>query len=326
MNDDARLLDEKLTLDSMYSTNIEEQTIKQTVDDLHNRALQRTNAHEIKLSPKSLSVLQTVLHRAGLFGSDVKMKSIRNEQECERELEEELHTQREKEVQIPRQDPATPLEWRFCSILSANGPKCIDPAAGVVLLTLAVTKYLHPSLSDINWHLCRIFVTRNLMETVISQLDNTPLEDLSDYMRPADAVLVFQSGDCLLLSEWEADEILGLLWEAEMSSSMLSSCKVSMCPVSYLLQAADNSWISPPKLFVPKRSGSDFRPSELTLAALSLLGGGTMFRTPARKAAVMELLRLRAGKGAAPLLPTLRGLPHMIARSDLEDICAHTMH
>jgi hypothetical protein len=103
-------------------------------------------------------------------------------------------------------------------------------------------------LAKIQWGE-RLYVTRNFIETVTSQ-NGALLKDLSEYMRPVDAVVIFkQKGECLLLSEWEADEILKIMWEKESTSS-----SVSMVPFSYLIKSADEGWKFAPKLLVPNQN------------------------------------------------------------------------
>jgi hypothetical protein len=84
------------------------------------------------------------------------------------------------------------------------------------------------------------------MATVTSQ-NGALLKDLSEYMRPVDALLIFKQFDeCLLLSEWEADEILKLIWQTNNTSS-----SVSMCSFSFMIKSSDGSWKSAPELLVP---------------------------------------------------------------------------
>lgn len=125
-------------------------------------------------------------------------------------------------------------------------------------------------------------------------------------MRPVDAVVIFkQTGECLLLSEWEADEILKMMWETKSANST-----VSMVPLSYLINSADREWKDAPKLLVPnQKDGSEFEIKDQTLAALNLFAGGTMFATPSRKEALKEVLPTAEAKKAALLLPGLRGRP-----------------
>ena len=102
-------------------------------------------------------------------------------------------------------------------------------------------------------------------------------------MRPVDAVVIFkQTGECLLLSELEADRILKLMWETKNTDST-----VQMCSFSYLIKSADGGWRSAPELLVPiQNSGMEFKIKDQTIAALNLFAGGTMFATTLSKNAL----------------------------------------
>ena len=95
-------------------------------------------------------------------------------------------------------------------------------------------------------------------------------------MRPVDAVVIFkQTGDCLLLSELEADRILQLMWQTKNADST-----VQMCPLTYLIKSAVRGWDYAPELLVPIQNGKmEFKIKDETIAALNLFAGGTMFAT-----------------------------------------------
>ena len=162
-----------------------------------------------------------------------------------------------------------------------------------------------------------IYVTKNFIATVTSQ-NGALLKDLSEYMRPVDAVVIFkEKGECLLLSEWEADGVLKMMWETKSTSST-----VSMCPFSYLIKSADGGWKSAPELLVPSQNnGTAIKIKDSTIAALNLFAGGTVFSTPLQKKALSALMPTPGAKKAALELPGLRGRPQMIPRSDLEIFC-----
>ena len=135
-------------------------------------------------------------------------------------------------------------------------------------------------------------------------------------MRPVDAVVIFkEKGECLLLSEWEADGILKMIWETKTTSS-----SVSMCPFSYLIKSANGGWNLAPELLVPSQNKAEFKIEAKTVAALNLFAGETMF-SPSLKETLKDLMPTPAAKKAALILPGLRGRPQMIPRSDLEIFC-----
>jgi hypothetical protein len=140
-----------------------------------------------------------------------------------------------------------------------------------------------------------------------------------------DALLLFKSGECLLLSEWEADQVLGLLWaHAPYAFHGPCRCLVSFVNLAYLRQAADEGWAQPQLLVGAPiaLSPSPELVSPLLLSGLQLLAGETMFGTEGRRQAVRSLLHSPEARRAALRLPSMRGQKHMVPRSHLEAICA----
>ena len=75
------------------------------------------------------------------------------------------------------------------------------------------------------------------------------------------------------------------------------------------------------KLAVPRRPGPKPPLEDISLAALQLLAGETMYETEDRRAAIAMLLPSVEAKRAAYELVKLRGRGNMLMRSHLEEIC-----
>ena len=236
----------------------------------------------------------------------------------EGELETEKEVEREVERQIPKQQTAVPKSWNFSDILSVTSPAHLPEGAGVTPIHSAVSKYLHPSLKEIRWDICKIFVTSNFIRSVHRSLGEKKEKFcIDEYLRPVDAVVLFPSRECLLLSEWEADIVLQLLWS--------EPSVAAICSLSYLMEASSRGSRVPPPLIVPKQtpeSFSDLRPSDHTIAGLHLFSVGTMFGE--WKGAFKDLVPTHESKKAALLLPRFRGCGELVPRSDLEMICCVT--
>lgn len=133
------------------------------------------------------------------------------------------------------------------------------------------------------------------------------------------SVLLFESGQVLLLSEYEADEFLSRAWVAT-TATKARFVSLSYLREAYCCQPADDT----PFLQIP-RAACAFRGEiatwECTLAGLQLLAGDTAFTTQRRKEALASLLPSADAKRAGLRLAALRGLQHMISRSNLEQIC-----
>ena len=313
----ARLLDESLGLKELYGGAIGEDHVDAVVQRVLERDRARCGKLGIEYNATALRLSDEVQSRANMYGADLTIFATGIEEECERELENERELEREREMQIPKQAPRTPVKWNFKAVRTADSPMKLKDA-GVTNLSDAVPRYLDASLSAIPWEMCRIFVTGAFMETVTDS-QGGPLNDLSQFMRPPDAVIVFPSSEVLLLAEWEADHLLALLWEYSSTGK-----HPFMVNLAYLREAADKMWaVSHIRMRVPaSRPRSDITVNDLTVAGLQLLAGETMFATDARKESVRVLTTpTMAAKKAALQLVSLRGRQHMISRSDLELIC-----
>jgi hypothetical protein len=113
----------------------------------------------------------------------------------------------------------------------------------------------------------------------------------------------------------EADNILGLMWASGSTSGR--SGGPSFANFAYLR----SDQVPMQQSLLVGQPQTETR-AEPTLAGLELFAGGTMLPTTARKRAAESLLSSQRAKNAALALVAMRGLQHMIPRSDLEEICA----
>lgn len=346
----ARLIDDIPEVKDLYANSLSEQTVEVIVRNGQRRDKMRLDALSIHMDTNAKAMKDIIANHVTKYGADQSMISSGFEEECEREIEheKELETevQRQNEVQrqIPRQKPNNPLVWDASTVLKASDPMQLGSAGVKNLSDVMKNRFASSNLARIRWDLCRIFVTKNFIETVLT-VDGRQVTDLGNFMRPVDAMLVFQhDASCLLLSEWEADRILSLLWNCGSGSQTEIGARTdshargdspAFVNLNFLIEKADRS-DAPSRKGVPwagliegfmavftGRSGLNSLTglSEHTLAGLQLFAGCTMFGTVARKTALSELLPTRAAKQSALNLIALRGLQNMISRSDLELIC-----
>jgi len=230
----ARPLDKQLELEDLYGRAVQRDTACAVVSATLARDLQRCKALGVDLAGKDDVAEAAIKERARKYGLDVFLCVTGLDEECERELEVQRELEREMEMQIPRRAPAAPTPWRFDAVFSMDPSAApttwrfdavfdptapgfhhlskLDVAAGAMRLSDAFAMHYLPQLRALKWGLSDVWVTRNFVETVVGS-DGARLNDLTEYMRPVDAVVVFgKSGCCLLVSEWEADRLLGLAW------------------------------------------------------------------------------------------------------------------
>ena len=323
----ARLLDENLQLAGLYGSSVGEDHVDAVVKRTIERDERRCDKLGIAYSDTAKTLSNEITLKAVKYGADLRIVSTGVDEECERELENERELERERELQVPEQKPFNPPMWNFALLLAAASPMPLHSDAGVMPLEVALEVYHDESLSAIPWDRTDIYVTSAFMKTVIDK-QGSQLKDLSDFMRPVDAIVIFPSEEVLLLSEWEADHVLPLMWASTPVEDM-----PFFVNLAYLREAADKQRSSEEiRLRVPalprsgSRSSSKLGVADITVAGLQLLAGETMFGTAKRKKSVTNLLTnlassSAAAKKAALQLVALRGKQHMISRSDLELIC-----
>ena len=313
----ARLLEERLGLAESYGGAVSEEHVDAIVRRTVEGGITRCSKLGIAYSASALKMSRQIIEHAAKFGSDLRIVSTGVEEECERELENERELEREREVEVPKHAPQEAHVWDFSKLRSAHAPSELSDA-NVMKLHDAIKSYLSEGLTAIPWDRCRIFVTGAFMKTVTDS-HGAHVTDLSEFMRPPDALVVFPSSDVLLLSEWEADQVLPLMWQY----STLGNNPSSLVNLIYLREAADQARpFDSIRMRVPTFTHSTAVVDDLTLAGLQLLAGETMFATAERKASIRSLVEpTTAAKKAALQLVSLRGRQHMISRSDLELVC-----
>ena len=317
-NPKARLVEENLELLTLYAVPILERSIANEVKITIEKNLSRITSLQLDIDEDMKRMADGITKHSSTFGADVRTKVSGLDEECERELEQERELEIEVEKEIPKQESDEQIPWDFQAVLNATTPTAL-PGAGVRPIEDHIWCCLPqsvPQLGAIAWSKCGIYATENYMKTVRGS-------DLSEYLRPVDALLLFKSEQCLLLSEWEADQILQLLW-ARGTEGTNNICFVNFSflrlPTEHSLYVGLKPTLTRP--LWPYFGNVDSRVNENMLAGLELLAGGTMLpkNTPMRKKALEGLLQSPQAKKGALQLVALRGCEIMIARSDLEEV------
>eukprot|EP00983_Pelagomonas_calceolata_P049566 1141567-Pelagomonas_calceolata.AAC.3 len=273
---------------------------------------------------------QTICERSALHGCGHVVISSRHgaDEECERELQKEEEEEEEQERQVPRVQPQLEQDWRQGAAITATSAQQLSSCIDLVPLPDVVTRFMQSSsLSSIPWS-PRVFCTTNFLLSVVLPAGGGA--DLSEHLRPLDALLLFADFSVLLLSEREADALQSLIWKQQRKSSRSSAAPVlvQLCYLrldgspTFLAQKLDRSETSRRSLFIAASS-----PPLRCLTNLQLFNGDTMYGgsstssismrtgTPAFKALQALVSRRRQ---AAEELVSLRGKLSMLPRSDLE--------
>lgn len=175
----------------------------------------------------------------------------------------------------------------------------------IMPMAIAVERYLsiRQGMSSRDWESSPVFCTHNFF------FASDTRGCLDDYMRPVDALLVFPSGQVLLLSERETDGVLRAMLDADGERHS----QTILFHVSYTTAGMRPFEESPLKLPRGVQAGNAL--TYRTLASMWIFSGTTSIPPPGR-GWVKALVRNR--KIAVQSLLSMRGLDHVLPRSDLE--------
>ncbi|KXZ49831.1 hypothetical protein GPECTOR_19g282 [Gonium pectorale] len=211
------LQDEILDLDSLYGGSRAELPLDQVVRSRVRAAQHRCEGGEggegggAGLAPAMRQLMEEIGARGVENGSGFVVLAgggAAEDEECERELEEEEEEEEEQEKQVPRASPRPERDWAFTTALAAASPEALDPGAGVVSLPHAALQLQPCSLGGMAWS-PQVYCTANFLYATSGVPAGAAL---NEYLRPVDALLLYPSGQVLLLSEREADRLLALVW------------------------------------------------------------------------------------------------------------------
>ena len=140
-------------------------------------------------------------------------------------------------------------------------------------------------------------------------------QNFDDYLRPVDAVLAFEDGTLLLLSEREADRVLHTFAAAK-RKGRIRSYSPTLMHLSYTgLSSEDEVRVGHNPLMQTAALGARRLRDSKTLASVWIVAGKTTIPEDGREA-VKALIKGSAN--AVRYLVAARGKGHMLPRSDLE--------
>jgi hypothetical protein len=250
-------------------------------------------------------------------------------EECERELEKEEEVEEEVQREMPRAAPAVEEDWAYERTLGARS--AAELPVKLYNLRKAVNSLWPPGLRDIRWS-GEARCTLNFMSTTGTVKAGGNLNEL---LRPVDALLLFPSREVLLLSEREADGVLGAAWAARRGGggSRVSGKESGKGPILLHLAYARAALRggapgggTPVPLAVSLAAGGAARPVPRDAVAGGLhaheLASVQLFNGEVGTCSMGELRALVAGKRAlAEALVGMRGRSLAFARSDLGLAC-----
>lgn len=274
------------------------------------------------------SRVRTIEDLARRFGMDDVILVTAHTDECERELQVENEREEHREVEFPSYPPITEQEWDYKRVMAASSVRSLDGIVSIVpisKLASSVMAYDRDAklLRHVSWS--GVWCTTNFYRTVVMHTLGLGLS--VSYLRTVDFVLAFQDGTVLLLSEFEADQILAVIWASRAFGASLSSST----PVLFNLAMAVHDIVTVGIDYV-SLTGSNLcnwvglENLLSSVVACALLDGETMFSGENKTAAEQELRsmlsRVPNREEAARGFVRARGRGHRWKRSPLQVLAA----
>ncbi|PNH10973.1 hypothetical protein TSOC_002217 [Tetrabaena socialis] len=314
--------DEVLELQPLYGGSRAPQPVGELVGAMAQQALARCGGGRA-LAGGMREMIGLIGERGQRYGSGHAVVAGGGvEEECERELEAEEEEEEEVEREVPRAEARAEVDWDFGAALSAFSATSLDAAAQVVPLKRLVAAHLQPASLGAIPLSPFVYCTRNFWLAVFTPAatDN----GMNEYLRPVDAVLVFPgSGELLLLSEREAEQLLARMRAAQGSSAATGSASgPALLHLPYTSCAA--AGIS--RLWLAQSSGGNaaaaaafLRLAAPELVSALLFSGETTYPSAVQQRELGALVARRLAE--AEVLVALRDKQSMLPRSDLERAC-----
>jgi hypothetical protein len=295
-----RMLDDDLQLEHMYQASLTKQAMSASFERLFGEWF------GVRKPRDDLAAFVGQIKFVGeKYGSELEAMTVMQDQQCEREMQQEAEEEVESKREIARQTPRTEVKLDFVKLLAAPNAQqaCAVIESDYVpafSLSSFAKKYCN-KMSQINWD-APIYLSENFANPLASP------RNISEYLKPLGAMLVFKDASILLLSNFEAECVLELMWRREAGSSPFPLL------VSFDLMRSNDCSVA---LALPKRMEC-FPISDRVLAVLRLFAGQTTFQ---QRDILAEILPTPQAKSEAESIVGARGLMHTYSHSDLQRFC-----
>jgi hypothetical protein len=279
------------TLENLYSTAHTAKTLAEIVTSkIAERYCEPSGEDAATLSTELASVIERQAHTFGL--DDVAFVTAHTD-ECERELQMEEQLEEEREVQRWPCTPIRECEWSFERVVGAASVMDLQHVVPCTpigeFFSRSVRMVETCGLQDLGWAAAGdICGTSNFFYTIVE--GNRTSDSSSEsargacvepmWQRVVDSALLFDDGSILLLSEFEADRVLEVLWDA-VSVSPTQPVPV-MCNLVFLLEGLKDPSKVPPLMVAHSQVKDLWRSLDATsVVACALWNGETVFTTKA---------------------------------------------
>ncbi|KAE9037067.1 hypothetical protein PR001_g7199 [Phytophthora rubi] len=205
LDGDAELVDEEWSLEALYETELKSGKISHAIEA-------KAQLNWLGLGGVNDELIARICERGLKYGLDDEVCVSLHTDECERELQVEEEVQQQQELELAQCCPAPEKTWNYAAILQAKSVNDLEGVVAINDMENFIRKWIRPvEVADLAWSTARIFGTENFFSTIVAREKK---DQLSEFLRLVDVMLVFDNGDVLLVSECEADHILQLLWSS----------------------------------------------------------------------------------------------------------------
>lgn len=318
------ITDEVLELGDMYGKSFAQQTIIHSSDKALEYHYNRSGGEDA-VNDSMKAIIRQTKNRINEYGGDFNFPVRGCDEECERELEMEVEEEEEIEVELPLVDPIGEKNWNFWRTFDCRSPT--ELPITVHQLSSFVQKFVRSKGSDsIKWAK-NIYTTANFAKTITCSANAS----LSRYLRIVNFVLCFPDESILLLSEYEANNLLRLFWDPSCSGRG----RYHLLHASLMRRSLDESnsillHCSLPKSPMTRslfKFGKALQAIEIindeSMSSLQLFAGETTYVTEERRNTLKSILRLVnvCPMTQAKQFVEIRGKDKLFPYSDLEMIC-----
>lgn len=246
------------------------------------------------LTDRSQEMVRHISH----IGNDINVLVTNLSEECEREIESEEMKEKEEELEIPDELPYSEEKWSFADAFVNAEP--LFRKNFIKLKGWLSKKKLGNNVATIHWS-DDLYCTSNFLQTIRS--NRSP----ESYLRLLDAFLLYPDGRVVLVSEYEADQLLPHWWDLPARNTRRSSSESNGAELHHLSLANEKTVLGNARAQVPME----------VLTSMKLFRGYVDFSLKERR----QLERHFQGLNSRPLIRkilTMRGRLRFLERSDLD--------
>jgi hypothetical protein len=193
------ILDEAADLTAFYGKPLHKYPLLNQVTASKDFHCNRTGSGDVQM-------MDDIIDRVNDLGKGYTVMKTGVDEECERELEREVEEEEQEERESSSMTPRSEIDWNYSSIFNTDSTTKLPTK--VYLLGTAIRTFMScKNLGSIGWS-NKVFCTENCIIPISIGTNGS----LDNFLRIPDCFVRFPTGEILLLSEREANQILQLFW------------------------------------------------------------------------------------------------------------------